>query len=252
MKTPRLPLRNALLALAALLLTGCEGPDRKAMMYEVRHSVPAMAADEKFFDGQVVAHLRLGSNVSGAALFGGREGSGNSMMTGFSSKPGESHFGGHSGMGGDMGGGSPQMDINTSDESRKREAKKNAPYQGNEGMSRISENDDSESSAARRIREAQMPPALLRLQLENLGGATMVVEIRQVDSDLGDFAVRPDTVTLGPGQAVEVEPMQSMLGVDSYALPVTISLRAAGQIQTKILTLRPVPPSAGTQPPPAK
>ncbi len=108
-------------------------------------------------------------------------------------------------------------------------------------MSHIADENDEETSASRRAREAQMPPALLRLRLENPGGATVIVQIRDVTSELGDFAVRPDTVTLEPGQTVEVEPMQSLLGVQSYALPVTITLRAAGQTQSKVLTLRPIP-----------
>lgn len=250
MKTPRLPLRTPLLALATFLLVACEGPDHKAMMDEVRNSVPPMAADESYFDGQVVVRLSLGSNVSGAALFGGYEGSGNAMMTGFSKGNGQDKFGGTGGMG-SGGSASPEMELNTSEDARKREAKQNGPYQGNEGMSRIAEQEDPESPEARRRREAQMPPTLLRMLLQNPGAATLVVQIRDVDSELGNFAIRPDTVTLAPGQSIEVEPMQSMLGLQSHALPVTITLRADGKTQTKILTLRPVPAAAAT-PTPAK
>jgi hypothetical protein len=251
MKTPRLPLAALLLAAATFPFTACEGPDRKAMMDEVRHSVPPMAADETYFDGQVVVHLTLGPNVSGAALFGGREGTGNSKMTGFNTKAGENNFGSNnsygSGMSSGMGGSatSPEMETNTSEESRKRAEKRYGPYQGNEGMGHIAgQTEDPESPEARKAREAQMPPALLRLSLENAGGATLVVQIRDLNSDLGNFAIRPDTVTLNPGQSVEVEPMQSLLGVDSYSIPVVISLRSGGQTQTKTLTLRPVPPPA--------
>ena len=270
MKSPRLPLNAALLALATLLLTACEGPDRKALVEEIRHSVPTMLAHEAYFDGQIVVRLRLGSNVGGAALFGGREGGASSKMTSITNTAmGENKFGsgssplggvtggsmGSNAMGGgSMGGGgmsSPEMETNTSEESRGK-AKREATYQGNKGMNHIAEDDDVDSPAARRAREAQMPPALLRLQLENPSAATVVVEIREVNSDLGNFAIRPDTVTLAPGQSLEVDPMQSMLGVDSYALPVTITLRAGGQTQTKVLVLRPVAPDAGTPPPPAK
>jgi len=241
MKTPRLPLTAPLLAVTTLLFVACEGPDRKALMEEVRYSVPPMAADEKFFDGEIIAHLSLGSNVGGAALFGGHDGSGSSKMTGFKGKGGEQNFG-SAGMGGGMGediGGS-----SSSSDPSKLHAEHSGTYQGNQGMSHIADSEEGESPAARRAREAQMPPALLRLRLENPGGATVVVQIRDINSELGDFAARPDTVTIEPGQTVELDPMQSLLGLQSYALPVTITLRAGGQTQSKVLTLRPVQPAA--------
>ena len=263
MKTPRLTLSASLLALATLLLVACEGPDRKALMEEVRHSVPPMAAHDAYFDGQIIVRITLGSNVAGAALFGGHDGM-SSKMTSFKGSEGETNFGGGMGGMGDMGGmgnGMGQGPVDTTpemqdDRGEKQEttghAVRHTTYQGNQGMNHIADENDSESPAARRAREAQMPPALLRLRLENPSAATVVVEIREVNSELGNFAIRPDTVTLAPGQMVEVEPMQSLLGVDSYALPVTITLRAGGQTQSKVLTLRPVAPAPGTPPAPAQ
>lgn len=253
MKTPRLPLNAPLLALATLLLVACEGPDRKALMDEVRYSVPPMAADEKFFDGEVIAHLSLGSNVGGAALFGGHEGGGNNKLTGFKGNAGEKNFGAAGGMGSSAMGAS-EMGGNTGggEAQSKLHAEHSGTYQGNVGMSHIADSEEGESPAARRAREAQMPPALLRLRLENPGGATVVVQIRDINSELGDFAPRPDTVTLESGQSVELEPMQSLLGLQSYALPVTITLRAAGQTESKVLTLRPVQPAAAAPAPAAK
>ena len=245
MKTSRLPL----FALASLLLVACEGPDRKALMDEVRNSVPPMAADEKFFDGEIIVRISLGSNVAGAALFGGHDGASTKMSTGFKGGASATNFGGADPMGG--GGGAMGASSGGTDPS-KLHAEHSGTYQGNQGMSRIAEEDPEDSAAARRAREAQMPPALLRLLVENPSAATVVVEIREVNSELGNFAIRPDTVTLGPGQAVEVEPMQSMLGVQSYALPVTVTLRAGGQTQSKTLTLRPIPPAASAPGPAAK
>jgi hypothetical protein len=260
MNTPRLPLLVSV-AFATLLFAACEsGPDRKALVDEVRHSVPPMAANDAFFDGQIIARITLGGNAAGAAILGGHEGFGHSSkMTAFKGNEGESNFGstggsaadgGFAGSGGAGGYGPTEMQEShdTSQDVTGR-TMKTETYQGNQGMNHIADDEDAESPAARRARESQMPPALLRMQLENTGGATMVVEIKDMNSDLGNFAIRPDTVTLKPGEAVEVEPMQSLLGVDSYAIPVTITLRAAGQTQTRILTLRPVLPPAGTAAP---
>jgi hypothetical protein len=123
-------------------------------------------------------------------------------------------------------------------------------YQGNEGMGHVIEADEAEPDYVRRRREAEMPAALLRLQLENTSPATVVVEIRDLNSDLGNFAVRPDTVTLNPRQAVETDPMQSKLGLDSYSVPVTITLRAGGRTETKTLTLHLANPP--NSPPPSR
>ena len=265
MNNPRLSLTASLLALAPLLLlAACEGPDRKELMHEIRHSVPPMAADQTYFDGQIICRITLGSNVAGAAYFGGHDGQSGKMKGMNTTAMGETKFGSGTGvldstsgggmggnMGGGMGGSAPGMSSNATSES-KIHAEHSVTYQGNQGMNHIADEDEGESPAARRAREAQMPPALLRMQLENPTAATVVVEIREVNSDLGNFAVRPDTVTLAPGQAIEVEPMQSLLGVDSYSLPVSITLRAGGQTQSRILTLRPVAPATGAPPPPAK
>lgn len=235
MKLPHLPLGAPLLALATLLLTACEtGPDRHAMMEEARHSIPPMAANDTFFDGQIAIHLTLGGNMSEGGLMGDPDGRRHGgKMTGMGDL-GESKFGGGMGSGDALEGG----------------RNRGGTYQGNEGMSKIPENEDPDSAVSRRRRESEMPPALLRLRLENTTPATVVVEVRELNSELGNFAVRPDTVTLAPGQTVEVDPMQSLLGVDSFSLPVSITLRAGGQTQTKVVTLRPIPRSPDTPPPP--
>ena len=78
--------------------------------------------------------------------------------------------------------------------------------------------------------------------------------MRDLNSELGDFAVRPDKLTVSPGQSEEPDPMQSLLGVDSYSLPVTITLRTAGRTETKVLTLQlvtPAPPPGNPPPKPA-
>jgi hypothetical protein len=96
-----------------------------------------------------------------------------------------------------------------------------------------------------------MPPAMLRLHLTNTTAGTVVVEVREVNSELGNFAVRPDKLTMAPGESAAPDPMQSLLGLDTYSLPVTITLRTGGQTETKVLTLRQVEPAEATPPPSA-
>lgn len=215
MKPPRLPLRASLCAAATLLIAACESrPDRHAMMEEARHSVPPMAANEAFFDGAIIAHLTLGSD-SGASGEPGDE----------SDKGGGRQGGGGGRHGGGRGGAGRGM--RQSDDSS---------YGGSGG-------------ATGSMHASAMPPAVLRLRLENTTAISAEVEVRDLNSELGDFAVRPDKLTIMPGQSEEPDPMESLLGVDTYTLPVTITLRSAGRTETKVLTLQLVKPAPGVSPP---
>ena len=242
MKSPRPSLILPALTVVALLLTACEGPDRKAMIEEARHSVPPMAGNQTYFDGQIAVHLTLGGNARESGVSGGPAGGPNKMKGMKDVNMGEGNFGAGpgnagSGFGNPMGG----------DSEHTARGSQSGTYQGNPGMGHVIDNDEGEPDHMRRRREAEMPGALMQLRLENTSAATVVVEIRDVISDLGNFAVRPSTVTLGPGQTLETDPMLSKLGVDSYSVPVTITLRAGGQTETKTLTLQVVNPS--TTPP---
>ena len=216
MHRPRLPLPSSL-AVIAMLLAGCESrPDPHAMMEEARHSVPPMAANEPFFDGAVIAHLTLG-NDTGAGGGPGDDSTGGGGHGGGGT--GGRHGGGHGG-GGMGGGGSGRGTHQGGDQSG-----------GGDGAPSAS------------MHRSNMPPAMLRLRLENTSAAAVDVEVVGLDSELGDFAVRPDKLTIAPGQSQEPDPMESLLGLDTYSLPVTITLRCAGHTETKVLTLQLVKPA---------
>jgi hypothetical protein len=223
MKPPRLPLRAPLCIIATFLLAGCESkPDRRAMMEEARHSVPPMAANEAFFDGAVIAHLTLGSDT-GAGGTGDDSASGTGHGSGsMSSGMGGGHHGG--GRGGGSGGGMRQGGGSS----------------GGNGAPSTS------------MRPSDMPPAMLRLRLENTTAAAVDVEVQGLDSELGDFAVRPDKLTIAPGQSDEPDPMESLLGVDTYSLPVTVTLKFAGRTETKVLTLQLITPAPDASSPTPK
>ena len=216
MMPPRL--RAPLLTLAALLLASCESrPDRHAMMEEARHSVPPMAADEPFFNGTVIAHLTLRGDA-------GSGGQGDDTETAGGGSRGGSRGGGGGGRrGGGSRGGMRQSGSDTSG--------------------------TSDSGASPSMHRSAMPAAFLRLRLENTTAAAIEIEVRDLDSALGDFAVRPDKLTVMPGQSDEPDPMESLLGLDSYDLPVTVTLRISGKTETKVLTLHLVNPPSVTPPP---
>ena len=211
MTLPFRPLGASLCIIAMLMLAACEShPDRHAMMEEARHAVPPMAANEAFFNGGIVAHLTLGSD---AEAHGGPDGEADAG--------GHGGGGTHGGGGGHHGGGGGGR---------------------HQGGGQPSGGGDSGSSPA--MRASNMPPALLRLRLENTTAAVVDIEVRDLDSELGDFAVRPDKLTIQPGQSESPDPMQSLLGLDTYALPVTLTLRSAGRTETKVLTLQLVKPAS--------
>jgi hypothetical protein len=251
MKSPPLPLRALLSALALLTLTACEmGPNRKAMAEEIKHSVPPMTAHDVFFDGTVVVDLQLGGDPDLA--FGLKRAPdefrhNNQMMSGIGNNVLGSDMGEHSFGGGQRGSGELMLGDEKSPSSGEMGTGRNTKgtYQGNRDMS-----PGGEIPAPRQLNhDFEMPPAMMRMRLDNRSAATVVVQVREVNSSLGNFAVHPDEVTLGPGQSLEVDPMTSLLGVDTFSLPVTVTLRAGGQTESKVITLVPIKP--GPEKPPA-
>jgi hypothetical protein len=94
--------------------------------------------------------------------------------------------------------------------------------------------------AALHLHASTLPAIRVHLRLTNLGADPIEVEVTDFDSELGNFVVQPDKILLPPHESVEAEPMTSRLGVASDAIPLTVTLRAAGQTDKQILTLRPV------------
>lgn len=82
----------------------------------------------------------------------------------------------------------------------------------------------------------------LRVKFENLSTEPIEVQILDVSSELGSFAVRPERLLVAPGQTSEVDPMVSQLGVVAAELPVTVVVRTAGKTETQVLRVKAVPP----------
>lgn len=90
--------------------------------------------------------------------------------------------------------------------------------------------------------DAPGPALTLRLRLENRGLASLEVHIIELNSALGNFAVRPERLTLAPGESGEVDPMISQLGVIAERVPVKLILRVAGTTEEQTLILgKPAP-----------
>lgn len=91
------------------------------------------------------------------------------------------------------------------------------------------------------IREGMQPVLRLTLDLANRTAEPQMVEALTFASELGDFAVRPERLALHPGQQDSVYPMFSRR-FNGGDIVITLTLRKAGQIETQVLTLRPISP----------
>jgi hypothetical protein len=100
--------------------------------------------------------------------------------------------------------------------------------------------DDEDPEKYLRYRNSSLPPVALRLRVYNTTAAPVEVEFRECKSQLGNFAVRPEKITIAPGESGEPDAMVSLLGVSGTEIPVTVTLRLAGKTETHTLTLLPI------------
>jgi hypothetical protein len=91
---------------------------------------------------------------------------------------------------------------------------------------------------ARRAAGSPMPPVTLRVLLENKGTEPLEVEVTEVNSDLGNFAVRPPKLTIAPGATGTLDPMVSQLGVMSDEIPLKLALRSGGKKENQVLIVK--------------
>ena len=89
-----------------------------------------------------------------------------------------------------------------------------------------------------RARGSPMPPVTLRVLFENRGTTPLEVEVTTVDSELGNFAVRPAKFTVPPGEKFTLEPMISQLGVTSDEIPLKLELRAGAKKESQVVLVK--------------
>lgn len=92
-----------------------------------------------------------------------------------------------------------------------------------------------DEQSPRRIGESSLPPVMIHLRFENSSEAPVALSIWDFKSELGDFAVRPDRVTVPAKGSAKVESMTSRVGLSSGEVPVTLRLRSASGEETRVL-----------------
>ncbi|HZZ20424.1 MAG TPA: hypothetical protein VFE25_13695 [Opitutaceae bacterium] len=85
-----------------------------------------------------------------------------------------------------------------------------------------------------------VPPVTLHLYVTNTSGETVTVNLIDFNSDLGNFAIDPDKLTIEAGQIGEPTPMVSDLGVTSDTIAFSVTLKLGGVKETKMVTTRSV------------
>jgi hypothetical protein len=211
--------------LALGLVAGCSSGDEfrpirqpETQRAATRASIPEMAGDARFFDGQIETEVQLGRGsfaprASADSETGGRNGRGG---------PGgvSGGFGGGRRGGRGMGGGPRNADLAATGEGPGR------------------------TNNAGAIRASQEPPVRLRLRVTNHGAEPADIEVTDFDSSLGNFVVQPRKLTIAPGQSVEMDPMNSQLGVAGGEIPLTVGVRANGKTEKQTVTLKQKEPAA--------
>jgi hypothetical protein len=219
-----------LFGLISLLLASCASDERPHRGAPPKPPAP-VAGEASYFNGQVVASIRVGAEMNrpeggegggerGKRDGGGRRGGGGGMS--FGGGAGPMRLGG--GEGGRGAGGPP----------------------GGRGDDRRGE--PGESGA--RLMPANGLPLMIHVRLRNTGSAPVEIAIRSFSSPLGNFVVQPATLTVPAGESAEVSPMTSFVQGDlPDEMPATLVLRLAGQTDKQVIVLRPVSHDGATPPP---
>jgi len=88
-----------------------------------------------------------------------------------------------------------------------------------------------------------LPPVTLHLLLTNTGPDPLTVEMVDFVSELGNFALDPDKLTIGAGATAEPTSMVSQLGVSSDVMPFKVTLRIGKTKESQTVQVRIVHPA---------
>jgi len=99
--------------------------------------------------------------------------------------------------------------------------------------------DDGTPTDAGSLRiDSPMPPVTLHLKFQNRSTQTLLFAVPDFESDLGNFVVHPEVLSLTPGQTGEPDAMTSKLGVTSDEIPVKLTLKMAGKTETQTIAVK--------------
>ena len=141
------------------------------------------------------------------------------------------------GMGGGMGGSNMNTPVGIDPSLARADSDSNGATDMDE-IKGMTQEDAMAYLRAKHAVSSPLPPVTLRLKLGNLAGEAVTVQIHTFESDLGNFAVRPEVVKIAPRQIGQPEPMISQMGVTSDAIPVKVTLKLGNRTETKIIMVK--------------
>jgi hypothetical protein len=108
---------------------------------------------------------------------------------------------------------------------------------------------DGEGGSAPMHRPLGAPPRIeLRGKFTNHTSAAIVIAVTDVTSALGNFAIRPEKLTLAAGESAEIDPLPALYPDPIDELTVDVRIRYAGKAESHSLRLKPTPKSAAEKP----
>jgi hypothetical protein len=94
------------------------------------------------------------------------------------------------------------------------------------------------NSEGRTMLGSPLPPVTLHFLVTNTGTDEITVKLLDFDSDLGNFAIDPDTLKIAPGKTAEPTPMVSQLGVTSDEIPFTVRIQLGKTKESQTISVR--------------
>jgi hypothetical protein len=88
-----------------------------------------------------------------------------------------------------------------------------------------------------RMNNSTLPPVALRLRVTNQLQEPVEVEFLECNSLLGNFAVRPEKITIPAGETGAPDPMTSLLGLSDGEFQLKIGLKVGAAQETKIVMM---------------
>ena len=228
MQSVNFPKVNSALFLIATLLAsgGCgSGPTPRDLMMEEATKAPverpvAMRGEGTFLDGKVAALATVSRGFDRGNGAGGRGGRGGRGPRGEEGSVYEE------------GGRRRRDDAGAFTEVY------NIGYGDSEEEQKEAMQEYIRMARARRAAGSPMPPVTLRVYFENKGTEPIELEVTEVNSDLGNFAVRPPKLTLAPGEKGTLDPMISQLGVTSDEIPLKLAVRMGGKKEQQVVLVK--------------
>lgn len=182
-----------------------------------------MAGQDRFFDGQILAEISVGTE--GLPEAGPGEGGGER----------------DSGVRSRRGGGGGRMNIAGGGGAVGGNISGGLPFGGGRQPRSAGGPGGLQAGPRPRAGGGMGRPVMIHLRFTNQGVAAVTLRIDDFASPLGNFAVRPEQLVLAPGQSLETEPMSSQLGGAFSETDATLALRLGSRAEKKTFRLKAVP-----------